>query len=72
MPTNPAQTRAIYLLTFLALTAAIWAVQAHVAMRLARGQVIPSACLQWRQYIDLPESGRAACEVVLEMREGAE
>lgn len=66
MLSNPAQTRAIYLLTFAALTASIFAIGIHAKLRHVRSTAIPGECLNWASYIDLPTYRRDACEVMIE------
>lgn len=69
MLSNPAQTKAIYILTFAALTASVCAVGLHAQLRHARSAAIPAECTTWARYVDLPEYRRTACEVMLEGRD---
>ena len=68
MLSNPAQTRALYILTFAALTASVCALGFHAQLRHARSAAIPAECTAWARYVDLPEYRRAACEAMLEAR----
>ena len=68
MLSNPAQTRAIYLLTFATLTASVCAIGIHAQLRHSRSAAIPGECLNWSRYVDLQPYRRDACEVMVEAR----
>lgn len=68
MLTNPAQTRAIYILAFATLTASLCVVGSHAQLRHMRSASIPGECLHWERYIDLPAHKRDACETMVEAR----
>ena len=68
MLSNPAQTRAIYFLTFATLTASVCALGIHAQLRHSRSAAIPGECLNWSRYVDLPAYRRAACEAMIEGR----
>ena len=68
MLSNPAQTRALYLLAFAALTASVCALGIHAQLRHERSAAIPGECLDWSRYVDLPDYRRAACEAMIEGR----
>lgn len=68
MLTNPAQTRAIYILAFATVLTSLWAIGTHAQLRHSRSAAIPDECLNRASFVDLPPYRQDACETMVEAR----